>query len=254
MRDERADCQRGRGDQSEFGQRASGLPGTPVERQKASICGSAAAEQLCPWARRQPSERRAGVMLSSADALQLEVADDGDANGSQTSLKDVEIERGRMNNWRPSICGACHSTSTSHQSAQVCGSARLEKSKGGADVDRRLRLLRTEQQMDEVQMEMKWFVRRRWRAMSCHVKELLLSKSSLLKFFFSIIFLYNFTRTKSRKESTPGKRPSDAKNANYSVIKNVANAFAPNFHWANYIWILLVVQLHCLWCDRTEVL
>lgn len=143
-----------------LGRERGGLPGTPVERQKASICGSAAAaaEQLCPWARRQPSGRRAGVTLSSADALQLEVADNGDANGSQTSLKDVEIERGRLNNSRPSICGACHSTSASHQSAQVCGSAGLEERDGGASLDQRLHLLctqRFQQEMDEVQMEMK---------------------------------------------------------------------------------------------------
>lgn len=35
----------------------------------------------------------AAVTLSSADALQLEATDSGDANGPQTSLKDVEIER-----------------------------------------------------------------------------------------------------------------------------------------------------------------
>lgn len=147
-----------RGSVRNLGRERGGLPGTPVERQKASICGSAAAEQLCPWARRQPSERRAGVTLSSADALQLEVADNGDANGSQTSLKDEEIERGRLNNSRRSICGACHSTSTSHQSAQVCHSARSEKREGGASLDQQLHLLCTErfqQQMDEVQMEMK---------------------------------------------------------------------------------------------------
>lgn len=126
---------RAEGISQNLGRECGGLPGTPVERQKASICGSAAAEQLCPWARRQPSGRRAGVTLSPADALQLEVADNGDANGSQTSLKDVEIEQGRLNNSRRSICGACHSTSTSHQSAQVCRSASLEERGGGTSLD-----------------------------------------------------------------------------------------------------------------------
>lgn len=170
-----------------LGRERGGLPGTPVERQKASICGSVAAEQLCPRARRQPSERRAGVTLSSADALQLEAADNGDANGPQTSLKDVEIERGGLNNSRRSICGTCHSTSTSHQSAQVCRGASYFWWRSTKVEPVWTRLRRTLPTRDGGGSNGKEMICLETLVMSCHVKQLLHAKPLFENFFVFIL-------------------------------------------------------------------
>lgn len=68
-----------------------GLPGTPVEWQKASspqISGT----KLCPLARYNVSESRPAVTLSFGDAIQLERLTMVTLMAFQTSLKDVEIE------------------------------------------------------------------------------------------------------------------------------------------------------------------
>lgn len=119
---------RGRGISQNLGKKRPGLPGTPVERQKASISGSVT-EELCPWARRNMSESELAVTLSFGDAIQLERLTMATLMALKLPLKMWKLSG--LNNSRQSICDACHSTSSSHHSAEVCAAEVLTEWRSG---------------------------------------------------------------------------------------------------------------------------
>lgn len=119
---------RGRGISQNLGKKQPGLPGTPVERQKASI-SSSAAEELCPWARRNMSESEPAMTLSFGDAIQLERLTMATLMALKLPLKMWKLSG--LNNSRQSICDACHSTSSSHHSAEVCVAEVLTERRSG---------------------------------------------------------------------------------------------------------------------------
>lgn len=94
---------RGRGISQNLGKKQPGLPGTPVERQKASI-SSSAAEELCPWARRNMSESEPAMTLSFGDAIQLEWLTMAMLMALKLPLKMWKLSG--LNNSRQSICDA----------------------------------------------------------------------------------------------------------------------------------------------------